>query len=481
MKLAHFPYAFWAGTEDCLDSARAVYDLVMSDVSAAVQAGVVLGPREAPADTPPTPYNFSLQGSVGVVTIRGPLLNIDSEYARYRGATTYPDIQRAMVYAASNPDVKMILLDIGSGGGAVSGVEDTATQIRMINDKVKPVYAVASDVMASAAYWLGASAGKVFNGRTSMLGSIGVITTHMEYSAMLKEAGIGVKVIRAGEYKALASSVEPLSKAAEASIQDQLNATYEVFSSTMADMRGVSLPVLESTMAQGRQFIGQAAVDVGLSDGLVSFDALVSKMNQKILDKAAKTHNNLTYSPTRNDMSRTALTTQQVAELVAQGPEAVAAALAAAAAPAATVVAGEAATAALAAVVPGVTEYLQGQVVALNAKVAEMSVQLTAAQADATKATALIPGLTAVVAGSLTTMRVALNLAAVDHTSSTPEALLADHAAVTKTYAESFKPGGHAASAAVTAAAEAGVQGTNAGIDPLALAQATRATPFRNK
>ena len=480
MKPTHFPYALWAGTDGSLAEARAVYDLVMADITLAIQAGTIVGGggQTGQQDTPEVPYNFTLQGGVGVVSIRGSLLNVDSPYARYRGATTYPDIQRAMVYAANHPDVKMILLDIASGGGAVSGVEDTANQIRTINDKVKPVYALAGDVMASAALWLGISAGHVFSGKTSIVGSIGVITSHMEYSKALADAGIGATVIRAGKFKALASPLEKLSVAAEAQIQTILDGTYTVFAQHVADMTSTSIQVVEATMAQGREFMGQGAVDVGLSSAIISFDALLSKMQQKILDKEAKSAQNLTYSPKRNDiMSRTALTTQQIDALAAAGvplvEDAAAVAAAAATAAAAALVAKPAAASADA----GITSYLQGQVVALNASVGDLTAKLATAQAAATASNAVMPNLIKLVAGSIATMRIALNIAAVDLSAASAETVLAEHATVSEAYTKALPVGGVAASAALAAAK---ATTTISDADRLARVQATR-LPNRTK
>ena len=239
-----FPYQLWAGTESSLEEARAIYAAIQEHT---IKAGL-LDTSSTPKAEPSPPYNFSLIGSVGVVTTRGPLLNNDSGYARYYGATTYPDIQRAMVYAALHPSVKAIVHDIGSGGGAVSGAEGTAAQIAMINAKVKPVYSITDDMMASAAYWIGAPASKVYNGKTSIVGSIGIKTTHIEYSKQLENEGVKATTLRAGEFKALADSITPLSAAAEKQIQDQLDAIGGVFADTMAEARGVSRSAFDKTM-----------------------------------------------------------------------------------------------------------------------------------------------------------------------------------------------------------------------------------------
>ena len=473
-----FPYQLWAGTDASLDEARAIHAAIQEH---AIKAGMLDSGSSADAKTkaePDVPYNFKLIGSVGVVTTRGPLLNNDSPYARYYGATTYPDIQRAMVYAALHPGVKAIIHDIGSGGGAVSGVEGTATQIATINAKVKPIYSITDDLMASAAYWIGAPASKVYNGKTSIVGSIGVKTTHIEYSKQLENEGVKATTLRAGEFKALADSITPLSAAAEKQIQDQLDAIGNVFADTMANARGVSRPIFDKTMGEGREFVGQGAVDVGLSDGIMTFDALVSSLNQKILDKESKTQQNLTQPPKRiYSMSKTALTTQQIAELHAAGPEAIAAALAAAAGEktAAETAAEAAAVAAAATNKPaaGVVEFLQGQVVTLNAQVGSLSAQISAAQAKVAQAEVTIPALLKVVAGSVATMRIALNIAAVDMSAATPEAVLAEHNATATLYEKNFKAGGVAASSQVAAAKANSLDGIN----PLDLAKATRFQP----
>ncbi|MBK9580342.1 MAG: S49 family peptidase, partial [Fibrobacteres bacterium] len=92
--------------------------------------------------------------------------------------------------------------------------------------------------MASAAYWLGCSAGRVYSGKAALVGSIGVKATFKEYSKANEMEGVTVTVIRAGKYKALADSNEPLTKAGEAQIQAMADASYEVSVDHVAEMRG---------------------------------------------------------------------------------------------------------------------------------------------------------------------------------------------------------------------------------------------------
>lgn len=257
-----FPEQFWAGTQLSLDMARAALSRMMS------------GPFDQTKPAEDAPYNFSMQGNIGVVSVRGSLVNNNSQYNKYFGVTSYNDIRSAMLYAAEQ-GASSTLLDITSGGGAVSGVSDMADFIANFDANVMPVYTFTDGTMASAAYWLGSSARNVFASKTAMVGSIGVIMTHMEQSKMLEKMGITVNVIRAGEHKALLNSYEPATQAALDNAAVQLAHVYDIFVSHVADSRGVSFQHADRVMGQGREFIGQQAADAGLVDAISTFDKVV--------------------------------------------------------------------------------------------------------------------------------------------------------------------------------------------------------------
>jgi signal peptide peptidase SppA len=237
------------------------------------------------------PRLLEVSEGLATITIKGPLVNSDSPLLEMFGVTGYPEIREAILAAAKDPEVSQILLDIDSGGGQVSGVSDTAKLIRLVNDKVKPV-STYTDTMASAAYWLGCSAGSVYAGRASMVGSIGVIATFAEFSKANEMEGRTVTVIRAGKYKALANVNEPLTQEGRAQIQALVDSSYGVFIEHVAEMRGVTYAIADKVMGDGQEFIGKASLDVGLIDGITNFDALVSDLKQKIVATSQKTRDN---------------------------------------------------------------------------------------------------------------------------------------------------------------------------------------------
>jgi signal peptide peptidase SppA len=272
----------WAGTEASLHAAL--------DAEEARATRMAAGERMGDKDRETSRLLAIDDAGVATISIKGSLTNDgDADWNEWMGMTGYPEIRDAMISAATDASVQHIILDIDSGGGAVSGVDDTAKLIRLVHDNVKPVTAFTDGSMYSAAYWLGSSAGEVYASKAAGMGSIGVIATHMERSEMLKEAGIGVTVIRAGKYKALANGVEKLTEEGKAQIQAGVDAAYKIFVGHVAEMRGKSYEFADSVMAQGREFYGQAGADAGLVDGIKSFDQVMSDVKRNFVDPSIKT------------------------------------------------------------------------------------------------------------------------------------------------------------------------------------------------
>ena len=467
-----FDLKFWAGTEESLLSFISSLDKLTPEVMAAQAAAYGAAEREEEV-----PRLYSRQGDVGVVSISGSLVNSTSWINQYLGYTGYPEIRAALIHAAKDPEVKAITLDIKSGGGAVSGVSDTSDLIRMIDKKVKPVYAYSDGMIASAAYWLGSSARSLSVGKVTEVGSIGVLLVHKEMSKYMEKEGITATVLRAGKYKAMGNPYEALSDSAREQIQGQLDQMYTMFVEHVADARGVTYAVADQKMAQGRIFIGQAAVDVGLADKQESFDAFLSGIQRGIDAKKSQPKYGANLSQGQ-PMPKNALTEQEIAALAAgagaaaeQTPAAAAAdtpageageapaagADAAPAAPAAPAEPAAPAAAAAPAAPSAAVDLLKEQLREANDRVLALSVELTGLKNAASTAEATISGLTAtlekmqpIVVSAVNNMRVALGGSAIA-AGLAGEALLAEHASAHAQFVQKFKVGGVSSATAADA------------------------------
>jgi signal peptide peptidase SppA len=239
-----------------------------------------------PFRSEPKPY--SVQHGVALVPIEGILSKRMSLLQQICGGQTYQAMQRDLAIALADPDVAAIILTIDSPGGSVDGVQGAADAIYEARTR-KPIVAFVDGTAASAAYWLGSSASRVYIGSdTDQVGSIGIVTQHIDTSNAEHQRGVKITDIAAGRYKAVGSQHAPLSSQDRNTIQDQLDQVYGIFVDTVVRNRGVSVNKVLNQMADGRVFIGQRAIDAGLVDGKTTLPALIQKMSQQSARAATK-------------------------------------------------------------------------------------------------------------------------------------------------------------------------------------------------
>ena len=269
----------WAGSEASL--------VAMLDAQKAIVERMANGSEDDNEEEQDVSHLLSVDNGIATIEVKGTLVNTNAWYNRFYGMVSYDEIRSAFIKAAEDESVQKIILYGSSGGGSVAGVEDTAKLIRLINDRIKPVVGYA-ETAASAMYWLMSAAGEIYAGKTSLVGSIGVIAVHKEYSEYFKAEGVGVTGIRAGKEKALANSNEKLTEKGREQVQQLVDATYTVFVEHVAAMRGKSYDYTDASMADGKEFIGQAAADVGLVDGILSYSDLLTKLQESTIDQSQK-------------------------------------------------------------------------------------------------------------------------------------------------------------------------------------------------
>lgn len=294
-------YEYWLGDEGSL----AVYQKTQEDS---------LDPNlriQSSSDQRESSHILSQEGSTAIISIQGGLLPFSNWMTQMMGLTGYPDIRNALVEAANDDTIDQILLDINSPGGSASGIEDISSLIAKID---KPITAYTNGTMASAAYWIGASADKVYASNLSSVGSIGVIATHFDQTKALEMHGVKATIFRSGEFKALGGPYEALSAAAINIIQSRLDTLYTAFISHIADVRHTSTAIVHDKMADGREFLGHEALQAGLIDGIMSIDDLMIKLSST-KPSTGRTNTRMEAS----EMTKKLLLTEKAAAVLAAG------------------------------------------------------------------------------------------------------------------------------------------------------------------
>lgn len=216
-------------------------------------------------------HDVFVSDGVAYIPMIGVLAKRMNLFMSISGGTSTQLLRRDISFAMEHEDVKSILLDVDSPGGSVDGTMALADAVFDARGK-KPVIAFANGQMTSAAYWIGSAADKIVATADSIIGSIGVITTHYDYSEADKKEGIKRTIITSGKYKAIGNDAGPLSKGDREIIQGELDYYYTLFVDAVAKNRGTSSEKVLSDMADGRIFIGKQALDRGMVDEIGSFE-----------------------------------------------------------------------------------------------------------------------------------------------------------------------------------------------------------------
>ena len=228
-----------------------------------------LGPPESASGAGPrvqADLALRLEGRTAVIEVRGTLTRRPEWWSRHRGATSYQEVSSLIVAAESSPEVSEILLVIESPGGESDGLVELAAQVRGTRKRVR---AHIEALGASAAYWLASQADTVTASPHARVGSIGTYIPIWDTSARAEKAGIKVHVVRSGEHKGAGSFGDLVSVGQLSAFQETVD---QITSGFVADVaRGRGLPVEEvAALANGRVWLAERAVDLGLIDGVAT-------------------------------------------------------------------------------------------------------------------------------------------------------------------------------------------------------------------
>lgn len=186
--------------------------------------------------------------------------------------TSYGEITKALSEAVGSPLVQSIQLMIDSPGGEVFGVDEVRGAIARAA-ATKPVTAVNTGMIASAAYWLASAASKIVStSPANLTGSIGVVAVAIDRSERDRKFGVVTVVSRNAPDKRPNLGTE----SGLAVLQDQVDALERAFVERIAEGRGVSAETVRTTFGRGRMLIAvdpdgskQSAISVGMIDGVI--------------------------------------------------------------------------------------------------------------------------------------------------------------------------------------------------------------------
>lgn len=199
----------------------------------------------------------------------GAIVQIKGEIADGKPANAVA-ITKALERAFKDPRARGVVLYINSPGG--SPVQSAIIHDRILALKAehpdKPVIAVATDVVASGAYFVASAADRIYANRSTITGSIGVMSAGFGFPEVLERLGIERRVFTAGDAKARLDPFTPLADADANKINYILDEIHKHFIESVTAARGDRLVLGTAGLFEGDVWTGAEAVEIGLVDGL---------------------------------------------------------------------------------------------------------------------------------------------------------------------------------------------------------------------
>ncbi|KAJ6645000.1 GTPase Obg [Pseudolycoriella hygida] len=179
-----------------------------------------------------------------------------------------------------------VCLTINSPGGSPVQSELIAKRIRSLSlEKKIPIYSFIEDVAASGGYWLACIGDKIYASKSSIIGSIGVISAGFGFQDAIAKLGIERRVYTEGKNKAILDPFQPIQPEDVRIIKKLQKQIHEHFIDYVKERRIGKLTQEDNILFSGEFWAGQTAVDFGLIDGI---DDIYSFIKQNYYNATVK-------------------------------------------------------------------------------------------------------------------------------------------------------------------------------------------------
>ncbi len=206
---------------------------------------------------------LDLSGVIGAVGLRGKGL-------------TLTKLESAIEAAFKPKPLAAVALAINSPGGSpVQSSLILRAVRRRAAERDVPVLAFIEDVGASGGYLLALAADEIYADASSIVGSIGVISSGFGFTEAIARLGVERRVYTAGESKSQLDPFRPENKDDLERLNAILRDTHKTFIETVRERRGEKLNAAADDLFTGAFWTAAPALERGLIDGIGQLGALL--------------------------------------------------------------------------------------------------------------------------------------------------------------------------------------------------------------
>ncbi|WP_448202519.1 S49 family peptidase [Azospirillum sp. sgz302134] len=162
-----------------------------------------------------------------------------------------------------------VALVVNSPGGSPVQSALIAKRIRdLATEKNTPVFAFCEDAAASGGYWLACAADEIWADESSIVGSIGVVSSGFGAHEFIQRYGIERRLYTAGDKKVLLDPFTPEREDGVAHLKAIQTDIHDAFKEMVRTRRGARLVGPDEELFSGAFWAGRRALELGLIDGI---------------------------------------------------------------------------------------------------------------------------------------------------------------------------------------------------------------------
>jgi serine protease SohB len=187
-----------------------------------------------------------------------------------RQGLTIAGCATALERAFSVKGAPAVVLQINSPGGSPVQSRLIYERIRSLaKKKNKKVYAFAEDVAASGGYMIACAADEIYADGSSLIGSIGVLSSGFGFVHLIHKLGVERRVYTAGENKFQLDPFRPEKPEEIKRLKRIQEIVHQDFIALVKESRGSRLTAGDDSLFTGEFWSGRQALELGLIDGIM--------------------------------------------------------------------------------------------------------------------------------------------------------------------------------------------------------------------
>ncbi len=201
-------------------------------------------------------------GNVALIPVKGVIMSDQSGSILSEPGASSSEIVNYIEKADNDPSIKAIILEINSPGGTAVASDEIGQALKSTN---KTKVAWIRDMGTSGAYWVASNCDIIVADRMSVTGSIGVISSYLEFSGLMDDYNVTYERLVSGKYKDIGSPYKKLTDEEQSMLQAQLDKVHEFFIEEVAQNRHMPIEKVRN-LSTGMIYLGSDAKDMGLVD-----------------------------------------------------------------------------------------------------------------------------------------------------------------------------------------------------------------------